>query len=262
MAKYNYYFSSLSLLSSDPPNVDVSPKSFVLNQTQPVNFTCTAYGIPPPTLTWYDTRNLSEPLRPTRALNIIEDTYYNDTGFSLVESVLFFTSALRTDASGYTCVASNDILNLLDTPETGSTVLYVQGELACPPLSLPLSLSSITHIFLYLFIVPVLVTSSPPERVDHFRGGTINISCTATGLPLPTVTWHKNGNVLELNNRIFIDEVNETTPTSGLITSTLIFEVLELSDNGSYYCVANNTGAPGNEFVEYSEDSFLFITRK
>ena len=111
-------------------------------------------------------------------------------------------------------------------------------------------------------LVPALIQSSPPERVDHFRGGTINISCSATGLPLPTITWFKDGAPLEINDRIYFDEINETMPTSGFIRSTLVFQVLELADNGSYYCEANNTGAPGNEFLVSSGSSFIFITRK
>ena len=59
----------------------------------------------------------------------MEDLYTNGTGFSLVESVLVFASALRTDASVYTCIATNDIENLLETPETGDAVLYVQRKI-------------------------------------------------------------------------------------------------------------------------------------
>ncbi|XP_019853400.1 PREDICTED: hemicentin-1-like [Amphimedon queenslandica] len=228
------YSDNAELTVLYPPNVDVAPKSFIVNQTEPVNFTCTAYGIPPPKLTWYDTRNISEPLRLSRVLYVVEDLYTNITGFSLVESVLVFASALRTDASVYTCIATNDIENLLETPETGNAALYVQ--------------------------LPAFIQSSPPERVDHFRGGTTNISCSATGLPLPTITWFKDGSLLNLNDRIYVDEINETTPTSGFIMSTLVFQVLELADNGSYHCEANNTGAPGNEFLVPSESSFIFIT--
>lgn len=122
---------SLSLLI-DPPNVDVSPKSFILNQSQPVNFTCTSYGIPLPVLSWYDNRNTSQiPLVESSSLYTVVNTYMNTSGFSLVESILVFPNSLRTDMSTYTCQAVNGITNLLDTPETGNAILYVQSKCIC-----------------------------------------------------------------------------------------------------------------------------------
>ena len=107
----------------DPPNVYVTPLSFVVNQTQPATFTCTSYGIPLPNLTWYDNSD------PSRPLPVNESTVYmNETGFELIESILMFSEALRTDMSTYTCVAVNGIPNLLSTPENGTITLYVQGQ--------------------------------------------------------------------------------------------------------------------------------------
>ncbi len=98
--------------------------------------------------------------------------------------------------------------------------------------------------------------------IEHFRGGITNISCSVFGLPLPTVTWYRNDEVLQLTDRVYVVEDTSITDTEGNITSTLVFGVVELIDNASYYCIANNTGAPGNEFVVQSDSSFLFVTRK
>ena len=43
--------------------------------------------------------------------------------------MLVFASALRTDGSVYTCIATNDIENLLETPESGNAALYVQRKI-------------------------------------------------------------------------------------------------------------------------------------
>lgn len=40
-----------------------------------------------------------------------------------------FSNALRTDMSSYTCVAVNDIPNILGTPESGDIALHVQGRI-------------------------------------------------------------------------------------------------------------------------------------
>jgi len=112
--------------SLDPPNVDVSPKEFTVNQTQPANFTCTVFGIPLPQLTWFK-GNSSTAVQQTDLLVITIETFLNSTGLSLVRSQLEFPEALRTDQSSYTCVAINNITNLLSTPENGITRFYVQG---------------------------------------------------------------------------------------------------------------------------------------
>ena len=113
--------------SLDPPNVDVSPKEFTVNQTQPANFTCTVFGIPLPQLTWFK-GNSSTAVQQTDLLVITIETFSNSTGLSLVRSQLVFPEALRTDQSSYTCVAINNITNLLSTPENGITQFYVQGN--------------------------------------------------------------------------------------------------------------------------------------
>jgi hypothetical protein len=215
-----------------PPNVAVSPDTFILNQTETTNFTCVAFGIPLPKLTWYNTENITEELAD--GIIVEERSFINESGLELTESVLIFQSALRTDTSSYICIGENGIDNLLKTPENGTVALYVQ--------------------------VPVAIDSSPVDNVVHFRGGETNITCSFTGLPLPQVKWIKNGNVLNLSDRIYVIESNQSNDTYGLVVSTLVFSRLELTDNATYHCIANNTGAPGNEFVVESDSSFIFIT--
>lgn len=113
-----------------------------------------------------------------------------------------------------------------------------------------------------MLLVPALIYQSPIVRVEHFRGGITNISCNATGLPVPTVTWFKNEKTFSFPDHVFVVEKNKSDAVSGYIESTLVFGTLELSDNASYYCQANNTGAPGNEFIVTSNSSFVFVTRK
>ena len=111
---------------TDPPNVDVNPKQFTVNQTQSANFTCTAFGIPLPQLTWFK-GNSPTPVQESEVLVVSVKSFSNRTGLSLVRSELFFPEALRTDQSSYTCVGINNITNLLESPENRSTVFYVQG---------------------------------------------------------------------------------------------------------------------------------------
>ena len=103
------------------------PKEFTINQTQYANFTCTAFGIPVPQLTWYK-GNSTSAVQETNLLMVISEVFTNTTGLNHVRSQLIFPMALRTDQSSYTCVAVNNITNFLDTPENKSTLLNVQGR--------------------------------------------------------------------------------------------------------------------------------------
>ena len=102
------------------------PKEFTINQTQYANFTCTAFGIPIPQLTWFKGDSTSA-VQQTNLLMVTNEVFTNTTGLGHVRSQLIFPMALRTDQSSYTCVAVNNITNLLTTPENGTTQFYIQG---------------------------------------------------------------------------------------------------------------------------------------
>ena len=82
-----------------------------------------------PTLHWYNINNLTNPLTHSQhEVDVLRSNYSNSSGLSLAESVLIFPEALRTDMSSYICIAVNGIKNLLNTPENGTAILYVQGK--------------------------------------------------------------------------------------------------------------------------------------
>ena len=96
--------------------------------------------------------------------------------------------------------------------------------------------------------------------VEHFRGGSINISCSFTGIPVPTITWFKNNSELQFSEIIRLAETSQSNATWGRRQSTVIFGSLQLTDTADYHCVANNNGAPGNTFVVQSNSSSIFVT--
>ena len=96
--------------------------------------------------------------------------------------------------------------------------------------------------------------------VRHFRGGTINITCSFTGLPVPAITWFKNNVELEFTDVVRSVETIQFNATWGMRQSVLVFMNLQLTDTADYHCVANNSGAPGNRFVVQSNISSLFVT--
>lgn len=58
----------------------------------------------------------------------------------------------------------------------------------------------------------------------------VRVNCSATGLPLPTITWYKNNVSISVFNNVTRDEV----------TSELVIGQFQPSDQATYKCVARN----------------------
>ncbi|KAL9955870.1 hypothetical protein ACROYT_G037263 [Oculina patagonica] len=69
-----------------------------------------------------------------------------------------------------------------------------------------------------------------PLRLNVSAGSKANLSCTASGVPRPVITWFKDGRRIPRSS------------VSGVKGSSLLaFETVRLSDQGNYWCEANST---------------------
>jgi len=81
--------------------------------------------------------------------------------------------------------------------------------------------------------VDVVITQSPMDT-SGVVGGTAIFTCTATGIPLPTITWmDQDGNIVGITNDMVI--TGGTT-----IQSTLTLSDLQDDDFDNYTCTATN----------------------
>lgn len=91
---------------------------------------------------------------------------------------------------------------------------------------------------------PTMILDSPEDTIADI-GDSQTFTCIATGVPLPTITWSKDGSPLDPG-------VNITVTTNGTqsITSMLVFNSFLLSDAGQYSCNASNevSGSDVREF--------------
>ena len=89
----------------------------------------------------------------------------------------------------------------------------------------------------YILVTPMII----PEVMDQVQdeGGTISLTCSATGQPLPIISWYFNGVPINKSNTmkytISVMLLNATT-----ISSTLTVMNVESSDVGTYTCNATN----------------------
>ena len=101
-----------------------------MNETDPVTFTCSTTGIPPPEITWM--RNglvVDENTEPRVSLNYSNPEMVStaDGDICLVTRTLTISSTKDCDSDNYTCVASNG--NTVTPNVTEDFELVVQGRL-------------------------------------------------------------------------------------------------------------------------------------
>ena len=85
--------------------------------------------------------------------------------------------------------------------------------------------------FCFLIIVAPLITTQPQGGLVY-EGGNVTLSCNASGNPVPTIKWTRNGSVLTSSVlRI----------SFGAESRELTITIVNRTDMGEYRCVANNS---------------------
>ena len=116
---HSFFLLATPRITSPPQNqtVNIGGSSTVIN----VTFTCAAYAIPVPTITWQHTTTTGRPVNISSDQRITIDSNvfnYNRTSTLTISDVQF------TDRGQYTCTATND-----HSSDIATAILTVIGEL-------------------------------------------------------------------------------------------------------------------------------------
>ncbi|XP_062868586.1 ADAMTS-like protein 1 [Trichomycterus rosablanca] len=174
--------------------VDVGSTAYVTNATRSLTLLCPARGDPTPTVSW------SKDGRPLR------DGVSWDSG-----GALRVVDPGTEDAGTYRCTASNEMGSDSET----TRVLWTE------PPSIAASRTNVSHLRGDSLNVAV------GGRVRTRVGANVTLDCLVTGVPQPSVSWHRvegesNPNVIRLTN------------------GSLLLYNLTLQDDGTYVCTASN----------------------
>ena len=138
-------------------------------------------------------------------------------------SQLLISSIDLEDADTYICIARN-----LVGQNMANATLDVQSKLKCTYDQNNIIYAHIYHTFA---APPDIVT--PPADVTVNETDTLELTCEAFGIPLPTITWLTPIGV----ETIIAIKMNETAYTT---TSTLTVENIDTNGEGVYTCMASN----------------------
>ena len=100
-------------------------------------------------------------------------------------------------------------------------------------------------------MVPVITQG--PVNMSGELGGSVVFTCTATGIPLPDITWmDEDSNIVTTTSNMIID--------STVIQSTLTLSNLQDEDFDNYTCTATNMfGSENTTALLGSESVYTLI---
>ena len=129
----NGHYSYNLLLSPEPANILVAPMDTVVNVSFDAGFSCEAFGVPTPTISWSlpDGTEVSAMSGSGIGLlypRISAETSTSDSSAYRVISRLSVDNTEPGDAGTYTCVAVNGVENRIGATGSATATLTIQGK--------------------------------------------------------------------------------------------------------------------------------------
>lgn len=103
-----------------------------------------------------------------------------------------------------------------------------------------------------------------PASITRIAGSNeASLNCRVNGIPVPTITWLKNGVSVSPDGRVIISssaiQFPQNEPIFGFRISSILFFNLQLTDDADYTCKAENDGAPGTVFQVQSQTAHVTV---
>ena len=95
-------------------------------------------------------------------------------------------------------------------------------------------------IVITVVLFTILDGATMPSSISKLFSETLSLQCTANGIPLPTISWLKDNEVISTSARLTIQN-SVTNGNIGNAISILSISQLIVPDEGEYSCKAVNT---------------------
>ena len=106
----------------------VSPINKTVNETDSAVFECKVFAIPQATINWLNTTSNQNVTNDTDSgVYITSRDVPHPSGVPVLVSSLRISSAIKEHEGSYSCIAVNNVDNLIGTLENGTVSLTVQG---------------------------------------------------------------------------------------------------------------------------------------
>ncbi|XP_069970895.1 protogenin A, partial [Penaeus vannamei] len=111
------------------------------------------------------------------------------------------------------------------------------GVYNCSVIS-PLLHDPVTQMIELAVLEPPRVDVQPRRKIVRNGGSIVRLNCTATGVPLPEVTWHKDGRPIPRTGRHTV--ITQVSETSTLTRQQLAISNIMANDSGIFQCIVKN----------------------
>ena len=200
---------NVDLVGAQAAELVIVPESEAVDYGSTVMMACVAYGFPLPSLTFYKD---GTPVDDSSDLVTINQTIITEGEVDFVQSILELCSVTNETTGSYSCTASNDQANMTQSWDLELTSLPAPPELVIVPNS---------------------------KAVDY--NSTVLIACVAYGLPLPSISFTKDGQAVD-NSSGLLTITNEVVTEGGVEFVQSILEICStgVENTGVYNCTATN----------------------
>ena len=206
----------------------------VIDQTQfeedDVVFICQVSGEPVPVINWYFSGTIVNVETDLNKFNVSQSSI----NITTINNILTVMNVESSDVGTYTCNATNVV-----SSDTSSGVLTVNG--------MQVGVVTVYLIYLHNLILTVAPNIKTPMEGQQFNiteGSSGSITCTATGYPVPIVTWqNSDGNSLSNDRLVSRSPVISSTGVGNVTSVSVELMVLKAMriETGMYKCSANNS---------------------
>uniref|UniRef100_A0A8B9BNN6 Hemicentin 1 n=1 Tax=Anser brachyrhynchus TaxID=132585 RepID=A0A8B9BNN6_9AVES len=211
------------------------PSEVVVTQGNEISLECKVQGIPEPAVTWMKD---GHPLVSGRDIRILHDGRF-----------LQLRNAQVSDTGRYVCVAVN-VAGLSDRKydlnvhgEYAKSWAYITNKVECFESKNVFICFEVTFLFSYSVVPPSIAGDlQVPENISTVEKNPVSLVCEASGIPLPSITWLKNGWPVTLNSTVRILSGGRTLR----LTHTTV------SDEGQYTCVVTNAAGEARKDFDLS----------